>query len=369
MTQQFRNLFLSLLGLLIMASYADAQIFPSDFRGISPPGAPFDPNGKFTSIGESGGVPGPTANGCDLYGFRAQVDRDFAVNLGIQEENGRIIPTLTFEGKFPFVIQQQNAFGNNPGALTGCGKALAWYQDGVPQGANFVYAVFGSAIATGGNWVPSDAQLKKNVRSVNNATALLKQLNGVTYEYRTDEYPSLNLNEGTQYGFLAQDVQKIMPEAVRQGVTTEAESADYVVMNYEMIIPVLTEGFKAQQEIIEEQQQTIDAMEDRLARIESLLLEKDNSFKALPSVGLKQNRPNPATGITTIEYELPDDINNASLIIYDARGVAVKRFAIPAGIGAIDYDASELAGGVYIYAIEANGQNLARQKMIISSND
>jgi len=351
-----------------MANHTNAQVlFATDNLAIFPPGGAFNPAAKFAAIGESGGVPGPTPTGCDLYGFRAQINPTLSVNLGMQEVTagqlaGATVPNLSFEAQRPLLISQTNAGGPGNGDFNGCGKTLAWYFDGLPGPGNIVYSVFGDAFASGGNWIPSDRNLKKDIKPVTDAIKMVQQLNGVSYTYRSDEYPELNLSTQGQYGFIAQEVQEVMPEAVQNGVTPEGISDEYIAMNYNMIIPVLAEAIKEQQTIIE-------TLEDRLAELESIVLDRaetGNSYKSTQSgISLKQNRPNPAEGLTTIEYELPQDMTNASLVIYDARGVAVRRFAVAAGLGTVDYDANEMASGVYFYAIEANGQNLARQKMVI----
>ncbi|MEL6134288.1 MAG: hypothetical protein AAFR59_13070, partial [Bacteroidota bacterium] len=94
---------------LMFSISAQAQTSPSNSFGIFPPGGPFNPNAKFTAIGESGGVPGPTANGCDLYGFRAQFAPDLAVNLGVQRASISIFPTSP-----PFIFNVPTLSFENP---------------------------------------------------------------------------------------------------------------------------------------------------------------------------------------------------------------------------------------------------------------
>lgn len=67
---------------------------------------------------------------------------------------------------------------------------------------------------------------------------------------------------------------------------------------------------------------------------------------------------------STISYELPSNVRNASLVVYDLNGKEMQNFAIT-GKGNITIDASGLEDGTYIYAIVSNGQTLARQKMIV----
>lgn len=383
MKQQFKTVVLTLAVVALAFSMASAQILPLNNFGISPPGSPFNPNGKFTSLGESGGVPGPTPNGCDLYGFRAQIDTNSAVSLGVQALGISNIPTLSFEtvGSLPLFIQEQNASGMGGVGGLGCGTLLAFYGTGVtgplPQ-TNYVYTIIGSAVASGGVWAPSDKNLKRKIEPIKDAMSIVERLNGFTYEYRTDERPELNLTQGRQYGFLTQEVKEVMPEAVGTPPGMDGQPADYQVMNYDMIIPVLTEAIKIQQdeiqlqdETIQKQEDKISGLEERLERLEGLLLKQANDRVdeatniKVEGISLKQNRPNPTTGITTIEYSVPTTLNNAQLAIYDINGRLVNSMGIAAGNNSLDIDTNAMSAGVYFYAIEANGQSLARQKMVV----
>ncbi|MEM8907911.1 MAG: tail fiber domain-containing protein [Bacteroidota bacterium] len=363
------NTFNFLMILLLMSTSAFAQLVPTNNLGIFPPPGPFNPNGKFTSLGESGGIPGPI-NGCDLYGFRAQVDSNTAVNLGIEFINGFQLPVLAFDATLPFIIEQRDTSGNGDGFDTGCGRALAWYFNSTTAGAvnDIVYRVFGSAQASN-FWVFSDRRLKRNISTVVDPLDLLRQIDGVTYEYRSEEHPDLNLRSGMQYGFIAQNVEKVMPEAV-QMVYDRTGNPDYLSVNYDMIIPILTEAVKVQDELIEQQNERLEVqankialMEERMARLEQLVLQ--NNKATTSGVSLQQNRPNPFKGMTTIEYNIPMDMNGAELVVYDLRGAEMSRISVASGKGSLNYDASNLNSGVYFYLIEHNGQQLARQKMII----
>jgi len=82
------------------------------------------------------------------------------------------------------------------------------------------------------------------------------QLNGVRFRWmKHDEWFNL--------GFIAQDVQNIIPESVRYD-----ESNDIFLMEYSAIIPVLVEGMKEQQTIIKDQQSAILQLIRRIERLE-----------------------------------------------------------------------------------------------------
>ena len=370
MKHQIKTTLLSLLTTIFMVGMLNAQTLPLDNFAIFPPGGVFNPNAKFVSMGESGGVQGPI-NGCDLYGFRAQTTPTDAVNLGMEILSATVsLPTLTFESTLPLFISQRNANGNGTGGNLTCGKILAYYFDNTTAGGqnNVVYTIFGSGFASGGIWVNSDQKLKKNVEPIASAIDIVNELEGVTYEYRVDEYPEMNLNRGRNYGFIVQDVKEVMPEAVTYGVDPDGKQSEFQGLNYDMIIPVLTEAVKEQQAVIESQEEVIKSLEDRLARLENLLSPTvpatDGAVNTFDSgATLNQNRPNPFEGVTTIEYSVPEN-TNAELVIYDLNGTAMKAYNV-VGVGSVEFDASTLSSGIYVYALIANGQTLARQKMVV----
>ncbi len=60
----------------------------------------------------------------------------------------------------------------------------------------------------------SDERLKKNIESIGNIVGKLSLLNPVTYNWRADEYLEMQLGTSTEYGLIAQEVEKVFPELV-----------------------------------------------------------------------------------------------------------------------------------------------------------
>ena len=81
---------------------------------------------------------------------------------------------------------------------------------------------------------------------------------------------------------------------------------------------------------------------------------------------LEQNFPNPFNPTTTIKYDL-SDVSQVSVIIYDILGRKVKDLVNEkqdAGRYEIQFDASNLASGIYLYQIRA-GSFVSTKKMIL----
>ena len=62
----------------------------------------------------------------------------------------------------------------------------------------------------------SDVRLKKQIVPLKSSLEKVSELQGVSYEWKTDEYPDMGLTPGKQIGLVAQDVEKVLPELVSQ---------------------------------------------------------------------------------------------------------------------------------------------------------
>ena len=109
----------------------------------------------------------------------------------------------------------------------------------------------------------SDARLKKNIEPIPNSTSLTKvlQLNPVYYEWREDILPSAfvkNHRQGRQIGLIAQEVEEIIPEVVKEEKIYDEK---WKGVNYEKLTAVLIGAVKEQQEQIEELKTRITELE------------------------------------------------------------------------------------------------------------
>jgi hypothetical protein len=82
---------------------------------------------------------------------------------------------------------------------------------------------------------------------------------------------------------------------------------------------------------------------------------------------LKQNYPNPFNATTHIEFSIVDN-GRATLVIYDVRGKMVEKVVdryFSQGVYTIEFDASHLASGMYIYQIVSGKHRLTRKMLLI----
>ena len=127
----------------------------------------------------------------------------------------------------------------------------------------------------------SDQRLKENIQTIENPIALIKKLRGVTYDFKSNQFSDINLPHGKQLGFIAQEVETVFPNMVRESVvygnsnkpldgSPQAENKTYMfkTMSYTNMVPLLLEGIKAQQTQIEQQQKQIEELMKRVADLE-----------------------------------------------------------------------------------------------------
>jgi len=107
----------------------------------------------------------------------------------------------------------------------------------------------------------SDARLKKNIEPIPSSLTKVLQLNPVYYEWREDILPSAfvkNHRQGRQIGLIAQEVEEIIPEVVKEEKIYDKE---WKGVNYEKLTAVLIGAVKEQQEQIEELKTRITELE------------------------------------------------------------------------------------------------------------
>ena len=226
----------------------------------------------------------------------------------------------------------------------------------------------GVAMAVGGRLsateylATSDLRYKQNVKAITDPINKIKSLRGVTYNWKSKEFPAKNFDDLPQVGFIAQEVAKIIPEAVM------IDHDGYLMMKYNALIPVLTEAIKDQQKTIDIQKNDIIELKKDVEILKNLV---NSSFNTLDLNGAKlmQPIPNPSSNQTEINYFLPDNQNNASITIYDLQGKILKRVQLTdKGLGKISVNVSNLANGMYIYDLNINGKIIDSKKMSVSNN-
>ncbi|NVO21244.1 MAG: tail fiber domain-containing protein [Bacteroidetes bacterium] len=143
-------------------------------------------------------------------------------------------------------------------------------------GAGNSWAIYGGAATTGyagyfagnvycsGSYLPSDEKLKENIQPLQNGLDKIMKLDAKTYNFKTTEFPEMNLPTDRQNGFTAQNLESVFPELVRLNPAKKEQPQEFKAVNYIGLIPVLTEAIQEQQKQLEIRDAKIDLLEKQL---------------------------------------------------------------------------------------------------------
>jgi hypothetical protein len=138
-------------------------------------------------------------------------------------------------------------YGTDSASTLGSLEAMRIQGDGKLQVANDIIA-FSTTV--------SDARLKDEVVTIDNALDKVKALRGVEYVWNKGG------REGQKdLGFIAQEVEQVIPEIVRENEMPLMDDSGetYKTVDYEKVVAVLVEAIKEQQKQIDELKARLDA--------------------------------------------------------------------------------------------------------------
>jgi hypothetical protein len=222
----------------------------------------------------------------------------------------------------------------------------------------------------------SDKRLKENLRKIESPLDKIMKMEGLKYDFITSastksandalKSKQLLLNKD-RLGFIAQDLEKVLPEAVLYRSEEDRYYIDYI-----SIIPVIVEAMK-------QQQVQIEALKKELCNVSGTKISNSNTFnnessksdlleaEGSPTASLGQNIPNPFTEKSNITMYIPKDIQNATLYIYNLEGIQLKSYIISQrGNTALTIEGKTLKAGMYIYSLIIDGNPLDSKKMILT---
>ncbi|MCB9812705.1 tail fiber domain-containing protein [Candidatus Nomurabacteria bacterium] len=144
---------------------------------------------------------------------------------------------------------------------------------------------------------PSDRRLKTNITDIGGALEMTLALRGVRYQWLDEE----RFGEQMEIGFIAQEVDKVVPEAVRKG-------GDYWSLNTQNLIAVVVEGMKEMWQTVTGNQAKIAELEERLAEVEAELgLEQPVVELELPS-GTEIETMSPSSEVATTTISSTEEL-------------------------------------------------------------
>ena len=198
-------------------------------------------NGVFGQSNSGPGVRGQTFTGMGVYGLNINANNDGIVGgdkFGVRG-NGH-----NFPGVYAYSDTNNGIFAHSDSGYAG-------YFDGDTY---INGALHYNALSQN-----SDARYKQNIRTLPNALDTVLALRGVSYDWRQNEFPQMKFDKARQIGFIAQEIEKVVPELVskdRQGMRSVA---------YTGVIPILVEAIKDQQKQID----TLKAQNKQLTSLQT----------------------------------------------------------------------------------------------------
>ncbi|MFV8249756.1 tail fiber domain-containing protein [Bdellovibrio bacteriovorus] len=108
----------------------------------------------------------------------------------------------------------------------------------------------------------SDQRLKKNITVIEGALEKILRLNGVYFDWRSEEYPDWNFEQRHDIGVIAQEVEKVFPEAVR------TDDRGFKAVAYSKLVPPLIEAAKVVNTKCEMSLVQIKELQDKVAELQ-----------------------------------------------------------------------------------------------------
>jgi hypothetical protein len=149
-----------------------------------------------------------------------------------------------------------------------------FYAGTSPTTSNWLFTINGdgNAFMPGVLSQSSDARLKTNILPITSALNNLLQLNAYHYQWKNQ-----SLDQSTQVGIIAQEVQKLYPELVKENAKGELS------VNYSGLIPLLITAMKEQELEIQQQGKQISTLNQENKELRKMKRELEELKKMVKS--------------------------------------------------------------------------------------
>lgn len=208
-----------------------------------------------------------------------------------------------------------------------------------------------------------DNLLSMNVIEYNMKSQIMDELNNGVKQDATDEEreafehlrkDEMKMSTRRHFGIDASELQKVYPDLVLEG------QDGYLSVNYVELVPILIRSIQELKQELDEVKGASKAM-TRSAGNESTNISAANSGNVL-----YQNTPNPFKEQTVIRFKLEDNVQDASICIFDMTGKTLKKLPISSGMESVSIGGYELGEGMFLYSLIINGQVIDTKRMVIS---
>jgi len=135
-------------------------------------------------------------------------------------------------------------------------------------------AYFSGDVFCSGSYLGSDENMKQKIQEYSGGINIINQLRPKQFQYRQDGYFQLmNLPKGDHCGLVAQDVERVLPDLVKDtrfypakatplsesGDLQNSEALNFKAVNYTELIPIMIKALQEQQQEIEELKRIVES--------------------------------------------------------------------------------------------------------------
>jgi hypothetical protein len=188
----------------------------------------------------------------------------------------------------------------------------------------------------------------------------------------------MNLPTGKRYGFIAQDVEEVLPHLVKATIfetsrTVSAakepevspqkssakqvsETIAFKAINYIEIVPILVKA-------MQEQQLQIEELKNQVRKLSGG--QNMNTITGLGTLG--QNIPNPVGSSTRIPYQISLSAKKAQLLFTDNLGKTIKQIPVN-GSGEVNLNTATFSSGIYNYSLIVDGVIVESKRLEVLRN-
>ena len=251
-----------------------------------------------------------------------------------------------------------------------------------------------------GNYLGSDRKLKRNIEPIEKAGEIVDALQAQTYQFRTDEFKSMALQEGKRFGFIADELKEVLPQFVKTTTQPAEEIIDedgnikligdpveFEAVNYVELIPILTAALQETRAELQAKDDRVDQLESQMKKALERLSEFDtdlqqccfnyeegggsnratqHALEEADAASLEQNQPNPFRENTMIKYYLPEGTASAQMQISDLNGNVLNSFNLQGkGFGQVLISGGSFNSGTYLYSLIINGDRVDSKRMML----
>lgn len=289
------------------------------------------------------------------------------VGLGVGNTNpgnavdilGATVIRPTSSGGYIRIGPDGNGFTLNPSSAHN--GQLGYQTSLLSVNSDYVYS--------NGVLLTSDFKLKKNIKPLETAMLLIKKLRPVSFDYNADYSgvenekvkKELTNDSKNRLGFIAQEVQKVIPQAVKL-----RESDTTLCIRMTDFIPLLVKGLQEQTARIDSLKSVIDELKASGDMVKKAAVYGDgNSLNS--TALLYQNIPNPFSKETSIGCLIPEGSVTSLLYIYNMNGTQLQQYSISGkGKQSVSISGSSFEPGMYLYALVIDGREVDTKRMILT---